>query len=301
MPDYIDIMDPPSDEDFSAVTVAEAEGEDIVIDPPVRLLTQFDNRWAKKRIGGPKTGTMLDWQANGCNATTAAMILRWFAEDCPDGRIGFPTKDGGVIEPDRYPMRMAEAFWPEADPPGKVELTAEGRINYRKIYAIAAHYLKTGEIVRREGGNAVDQPSPVAHYVGNRPAGGWMSLLREMLEAGPVIVGIGAPSAHFVLCQGVAGNALLLLDPGAVLFNAFHGGKSGIEDWSGKDGYADGTNDPEAVRMPDPSQWPGGDVQPSERDARCYHRISGTFLDDLFGAMRSLTSLSYPQGALLTP
>jgi hypothetical protein len=117
-------------------SLATVDGDDIYLDPPVRLLAQYDGRWAQKRIGGPKTGRMLDWRANGCNASTAAMILRWFAEDCTAGSVPFPTKPDSAIDPSWYPLRMAEAFWPEADPPGKVELTPEGRIHFRKIYSV---------------------------------------------------------------------------------------------------------------------------------------------------------------------
>jgi len=66
-------------------SLATVVGDDIYLDPPVRLLPQYDSRWAHERIGGPKTGRMLNWVENGCNASTAAMILRWFAEDCTAG------------------------------------------------------------------------------------------------------------------------------------------------------------------------------------------------------------------------
>ena len=167
MPDDPDILE---DIDTEAPTAAPAigalavvDGDDIYLDPPVRLLPQYDGRWAHERIAGPRTGRMLDWVANGCNASTAAMILRWFAEDCTAGSIAFPTKPDSAIDPSWYPLRMAEAFWPEADPPGKVELTPEGRIHFRKLYSVAAHYLKTGEIERREAGNVIDPSPPKAH------------------------------------------------------------------------------------------------------------------------------------------
>ena len=57
----------------------------------------------------------------------------------------FPTADGHIVI-----ANLGESFWPNADPPGKVELTPEGRINFRKLYSVAAHYLKTGEIQRNE-------------------------------------------------------------------------------------------------------------------------------------------------------
>jgi hypothetical protein len=272
------------------------DGDDIYLDPPVRLLPQYDGRWAYERIGGPRTGRMLDWITNGCNASTAAMILRWFAEDCTGGSIPFPTKPDSAIDPSWYPLRMAEAFWPEADPPGKVELTPEGRINFRKLYSVAAHYLKTGEIERREGGNVIDPSPPKAHYVTSRPAGGWMDLIRTMLEMGPVIVGIGAPAGHFVVAHGIMAGGLLIADPGAVLYQAHHGGRGEIEDWSSKEGYLDGTMDSEQVRMPSPSFWPDADAPGRELDGRSYHLISGEYLSSLLDRLISVTSLTYPDG-----
>jgi len=129
---------------------------------------------------------MLNWVENGCNASTAAMILRWFAEDCTAGTIPFPTKPDNAIDPSWYGLRLAEAFWPEADPPGKVELTPEGRIHFRKLYSVAAHYLKTGDIQRTEGGNVVDPSSPTANYVTRPPAGGWFEVDAELPTEGIV-------------------------------------------------------------------------------------------------------------------
>jgi hypothetical protein len=287
-------------EETTSTALATADGDDLYLDPPVRLLAQFDSRWAGARIGGPKTGRMIDWRANGCNASTAAMILRWFAEDCTAGKVPFPTKEDSAIDADWYPLRMAEAFWPEADPPGKVELTPEGRIYFRKLYSVAAHYLQTGDVERRDGGNVLEPSDPKAYYVTNEPSEGWMDLIRTLLPTGPVIVGIGAPAGHFVVAHGIIGEGLLIVDPGAVLYQAFHGGKGEIEDWSGKDGYLDGTTDAAAVRMPDSSQWPDGNAPERELDGRCYHLISGEFLSDMLARLISVTSLTYPGGASLS-
>src|SRR5205085_717194 len=80
--------------------IAVVKGDDIYLDPPVRNLPQWDPkpRWGPTRIAGPKTGKMIDWPNNGCNASTAAIILRWFAEDCKAGKIPFPTKEGGTVD-----------------------------------------------------------------------------------------------------------------------------------------------------------------------------------------------------------
>ena len=298
---YSETREAPTTRDMPSASLATEDGDDIYLDPPVRLLPQYDSRWGDRRIGGPATGHMIDWRENGCNASTAAMIFRWFAEDCTAGGIDFPTKEGGAIDPSWYSLRMAEAFWPEADPPGKVELTPEGRIHFRKLYNVAAHYLKTGDIERRPAGNVVDPSPPVAHYVTQAPGGGWMDLIRTMLATGPVIVGIGAPAAHFVVAHGIMGGGLLIADPGGVLYQAHNGGHGVIEDWSTKDGYLDGTMDADQVRMPRPSQWPDGDAPGQEGDSRSYHLISGGFLSDMLDQLVSVTSLTDPEGAQLAP
>jgi len=286
--------------DQSGVTpAAVVDGEDVYLDPPVRLWPQYDTRWRHERIAGLKTGKMLDWIANGCNASVAAMTLRWFAEDCTAGTIPFPTKPGGSIDPSWYGLRMGESFWPNADPPGKVELTPEGRIHFRKLYSVAAHYLKTGEIQRNEKGDVVDPSGPKASYVTTPPAGGWLDLIRDMLKAGPVIVGIGAPAGHFVVAHGVVGDALLIADPGGVLYQAHIGGTAEIANWKSKEGYLDGTMDKEKVRMPSPSQWPGGSAPGQEGDGRSYNHISGQYLSDMLDKLISVTSLTYPEGAKL--
>ena len=129
------------------------------------------------------------------------------------------------------------------------------------------------------------------------PSEGWLSLIRDMLKTGPVIVGIGAPAAHFVLAQGIIEGALLIVDPGGVLYQAYKGGTGEIANWRGKDGYLDGTMDKEKVRMPSPLQWPDGNVPGQEGDGRSYNLISGQFLDDMLDKLISVTSLTYPKGA----
>jgi peptidoglycan hydrolase-like protein with peptidoglycan-binding domain len=283
----------------SSGPIAVVNGDDVYLDPPVRLWPQYDPRWKRERIGGPKTGKLIDWINNGCNASTAAMTLRWFAEDCKAGKIPFPTKPGGRIDRSWYGLRMAESFWPNADPPGKVELTPGGTIHFRKIYAVAAHYLKTGEIQRSEKGDVIEPSGPTSRYVAKKPNGGWLGLIREMLKQGPVIVGLGAPAGHFVLAHGVIGEALLIADPGGVLYQAHNGGTAEIANWKNKDGYLDGQMDKEKVRAPSPSQWPGGKAPGQEGDLRSYNLISGQFLNDLLEKLISVTSLTFPEGPKL--
>jgi hypothetical protein len=288
---------PNATDESPSTLIAIVNGDDVYLDPPVRLWPQYDERWNRQRIGGPKTGKLIDWNDNGCNASTAAMTLRWFAEDCTAGTIAFPTKPGGSIDPSWYGLRMGESFWPNADPPGKVELTPEGSIYFRKLYSVAAHYLKTGEIQRNEKGDVVDPSEPKASYVTAQPAGGWLGLIRSMLKTGPVIVGIGAPAGHFVLAHGIIAGALLVADPGGVLYQAHNGGTTEIANWKAKEGYLDGTVDKEKVRMPSPSQWPGGTAPGEEADGRSYNHISGQYLSDMLDKLISVTSLTSPEGA----
>lgn len=58
--------------------------------------------------------------------------------------------------------------------------------------------------------------------------------------------------------------------------------------------------DGDQVRLPPSSQWPDGDPQGQDRDARSYHLISGEFLDDMLAELKSLVSLSDPEGAQIT-
>ena len=196
---------------------------------------------------------------------------------------------------------MAEAFWREEDPPGKVELIEAKTINFRKIYGLASHYLKTaGEIER----DAKDQPvdNHHAYYVTSEPKKGWLELIKELLKTGPCIVGIGAPAkqGHFVVAQGVIGDALLVVDPGNVLYQSAHGmGKSYILDWSNRGGFVDGTQDRDKVRMPPASQWSSGKAPGQEGDARAYNIVSGQFLKELLANLISVTSLTNPEGAKL--
>src|SRR5262249_26805425 len=234
------------DDPHSLTTVV---GDDIYSDRPVRLLPKYDSRWAQERIAGPKTGRMLNWVENGYNASTAAMILRWFAEDCTAGTIPFPTKPDNAIDPSWYGLRLAEAFLPEADPPRKVGLTREGRIHCRKPYSVAAHSLKTGDIQRREGGNVVDPPSPTAQYVTRPPAGGWMDLIRTMLDMGPVIVGIGAPAGHFVVAHGIMAGGPPFAGPGGGGFPGAQRGEGGNEGVGGKGGKLGGSEERRRVAV----------------------------------------------------
>lgn len=55
--------------------------------------------------------------------------------------------------------------------------------------------------------------------------------------------------------------------------------------------------DKEKVRMPSPSQWPGGNAPGQEGDGRSYNLISGQFLNDMLDKLISVTYLTSPEGA----
>ena len=179
----------------AAGPVVQETGDDIIVDPPVRLLPQYDQRWGHTRMAG--TTAKLDWRENGCNVSTAAMTMRWFAEDCPAGRLSYPVKPGGKIDKTWYPPAMAECFWPHADPPGKVALTDPGgRIDTFWVFSICAHYLTSGGDLPRGPKGDIDHLKTKAKTVEDAPPEGWMAMMRKMMKTGPVIVGLGMPAEH---------------------------------------------------------------------------------------------------------
>ena len=164
-------------------------------------------------------------------------------------------------------------------------------VSFRLTVGSAERTLSSDEVAQGYR-DVVDPSGPTASYVTARPAEGWLSLIRSMLKTGPVIVGIGAPAGHFVLAHGIIAGALLVADPGGVLYQAHNGGTTEIANWKGKEGYLDGTMDKEKVRMPSPSQWPGGNAPGQEADGRSYNHISGQYLSDMRDKLISVTSLT---------
>ena len=80
-----------------------------------------------------------------------------------------------------------------------------------------------------------------------------------------------------MVVHGVIGGALLMADPGCMLYRAHVGGKApDSADWKGKEGYVDGT-----------------------MDAESYNLISGPYLSALLANLISVTSPTYPEGARL--
>jgi hypothetical protein len=281
------------------IAVSNDQG-DVYMDPPVRLLRQWDSgRWGPTQIAGdnPKA----TWTMSGCGPTSTAMVLRWFAEDCPAGHVPFPTKKNGAkIKPDWYPPRMGEYFWPNANPPGKIALTASHTLDNDCLFGLAAHWLKSG-----------GQGDPLARGA-YHPKSVSLSEIKSMLTMGPVILGIGdpAPVGHFVVVQGFASDALLIVDPGKVIYSAVRkggvpgtgGGAAVIENWKGIQGYKDGEDSGNArhCRVPQPSQWKDGNgVDGKDWDPGCYCALSGAALERLMKFARNAASLSYPEGPLL--
>ena len=296
----------------SGPIAVQANG-DIYLDPPVRLLRQWDSgRWGYKQMAGKKCSPVpegLQWVGSGCGPTSAAMVMRWFAEDCRAGQVPFPTKKGSTIASDWYPPRLGDCFWPDADPHGKIALLASGPIDNGTLFAACAHYLKSGGNVDASG--AV---KGAAYQVTSKPSDGWMAEIARLLLFGPVIIGMGdpAPVGHFAVAQGIVGGALLVVDPGKVLYQAARGGKTAsasgsgggavlINDWKNVAGYVDGAmkGGSAATRAAPGSQWPKGKPPDGENDDGCSCALSGAALNRLMAGLHSVTSFTYKEGAAL--
>ena len=281
----------------------ESDGKSIMVAPPVRLLAQYDPRWGKIHVGGAINTKTNSWQNDGCSATSAAMILRWFAED--RGLCKYPSKPESQIPEDHYGQRLGEAFWPDGfqyyskvtgvkepagNPDGRVGLTASG-VDFPDIFDYAAYWLRHGTI---PPGKSEKERVSVAHglaYTQNgKPKEGWIPLIKKLLEYGPCIIGIGQPGGHFMVCQGIrADGAMLVVDPGAVVNTAIALGGEGkvIANWKGKQKFEPGQ------RMPPRTQWPKG-VQGREYDEVCYFAISGQALTEMLDGLLHVHSLTFP-------
>jgi peptidoglycan hydrolase-like protein with peptidoglycan-binding domain len=275
--------------------IAVVDGENIYLDPPVRLYPQWDPRWADRRVGGPDM-VNTNWQGSGCCPSSAAMILRWFAEDCKAGRVAFPALDGTKISAAFYGPRMAQKFWPDGfdyyrkgkfaakpdrpgNPDGKVELNNSG-VDFNQLFDKAAKWLGKDK----------------AYYT-DQSGGDWMAVIRKLLAAGPCILGLGAPAGHFVVAQGIKNGALLIVDPGNVLYQAvLQSGNKEIANWNGYKSLELEAGKPPA------SQWPGGSLPAggTEDSKGAYVAASGTVLKSLLAGIKWIHSLSYPDGPAFT-
>ncbi len=267
--------------------------QNLYLDPPVRNLPQYDGRWGGDQIGtiaGTPPCKELNWTNNACNISTATMVLRWFAEDCQAGTTPFPQPLNPVksIPPTYYSKRFAQVVYPKATP-GQVTLDPK-HVDVRHIFTFASNYLKTG--------NGAGPAMAASNYVNDQPKKGWLQLIKDMLKFGPVILGLGSPAGHFVLCHGVIDNGLLIVDPGSVLTQA-HASGTFNADWKGVSGYLDGTKDPVKVRMPPPTQWPGGKVPGKERNGADYVLLTGKALKLALTGMGKVISLTQSEGAKL--
>ena len=276
--------------------IAIVDGDNIMVDPPVRLIPQWDGRWADRRVAGPDSVNTANWQNSGCCPSCASMILRWFAEDCKAGRVAFPAMDGTRIDPAFYGPRMAQKFWPDGfdyyrkgkfaakpdkpgNPDGKVELNNSG-VDFNQLFDKAAKWLGKEK----------------AYYTTDS-GGDWMAVIRKLLASGPCILGLGAPAGHFVVAQGIKDGALLVVDPGNVLFQAVkQSGSSEIANWNGAQSLDLAKGRPEA------SQWPGGDYPKggNEESQGAYVALSGTVLKYTLAGIKWIHSLSYPDGPAFT-
>ncbi|MBS2026230.1 MAG: peptidoglycan DD-metalloendopeptidase family protein [Deltaproteobacteria bacterium] len=169
--------------------------EDIVLDPPVRLLPQWDSRWSTRTLHDDTT-----WKASGCHPSSVASILRWFAEDNPasKGAFKFPTAENTTIKPEHYGPRMCEGFWPEL----------RGEI---KAYSNQCAH--------------TDLMNKAAAALGMDPKKVLINGLDALINAlkyGPVAINMTHPG-HFVLCHGYKDGRLLIVDPGNCLYSMWKG------------------------------------------------------------------------------
>ena len=210
----------------------------IQVNPPVRLLVQYDPRWGPKYVHDKET-----WQSSGCHPSSIYTILRWHAEDSPNrGSFTFPFKEGSEIPADHYPRRGAEGFWPD------------------KAGAVAAH----GNLVAHEELMAkacealgMDKKECVLPHVS-------MASLKAALANGPLAICMQHPG-HFLVLQGIDGSGrLLICDPGAVLGND-----------SGKH-FAPWHNVQTGKGMPPKEQWPNKSPPAYERSGVTYVAVHPT-------------------------
>jgi hypothetical protein len=250
--------------------------DDVLCDPPVRLLPQWDGRWGNDQIGGTERAPKdlpkgLHWYYSGCCPSTMAMVLRWFAEDNKDskGKLRFPEKDGTSLAADFYSQRMCEAYWPtllgKPNDKGRCGLNSSGAIDKAALMQKTAQQL------------GMDKAQTL-----RRPASGsdWVATLKSMLKNGPVAFNYTEPRGHFVILQGIQGGKFLFVDPGNVFYSDLRKG-SGFE---------------QGVGMPPAENWSGG-VPGNERDPRAYVSLEGAALEKVLQKILVVQSFAWSGAA----
>jgi hypothetical protein len=231
---------------------------DVVCNPPVRLLTQFDARLSKVPMAG--SDNSVSWISSGCAPCSYAAVLRWYAEDNSRtaGKVRFPSRSGTEIPAEHYPRRMLQVFFPKLEgtnPRGKCGLDKSFHVDYGVLFA--------------ESAKALGSKKDVTRYAkGN--AKWWMDTLRGKLQNGPLVINFTKPAGHFVVLQGIKDDKLLLVDPGNIV------SRKGPKEY--KDDFQTGAG------MPDEGQWKTGSVK-DERDSRCYVAVGGKYRDYILDSL----------------
>ena len=267
-------------------------GEDIYLDPPVRLWAQYDGRWSGRTLGRttpmPQTCKLCGkvevwhWHAAACSASSAAMVLRWWAEDCKAtrGKYPFPSLDGSKLGKELYGPRMAQAFfphgsplWGETDnPAGEVLLNSKsgGGVNFKAIFNAAAKSLGLAKASYLEGES----------FGGN--ADQWIATIKDWLRYGPIVLGIGKPAAHFCVLQGYVDGELQIVDPGGVFWQMWN------------------SNCTFKQRMPALDAWdPPIKAGDGELDYRDYLTVKKEHVAELLTHAINITSFTAPGGPVL--
>jgi len=210
---------------------------DAVCRPRLRMLPQWDGRWAKKTLHDTKS----TWRNSGCHPCSIAEVLRWIAEDNPAtaGKFQFPTAPGAKIPADEYPRRMCEAFWPDlgGEVPSVDKKSKDPKVDHDALGEAAEQALGMPKGARK-----------LAHRN--------VAAVKKALARGPLVV---CMPGHFVVIHGIVDGKLLIVDPGNVLLNH----------WQLEDG-----GDVEIGQgMPRKDQWGVGTPPPPEIDKRGYVRL----------------------------
>ena len=208
------------------------------VNPPVRLLPQYDSRW-----GGLNVHDKEIWTNSGCHPCAVFTVLRWHAEDSPNrGSFTFPTVEGSHLPEDHYNRRGAEAFWPDK----KGEVAANSNTT--------DHHALVKKACEALG---MDIKQCVLPRV-------TLATLREALKNGPLAICMQHPG-HYLVLQGIdAKGRLLICDPGGVLSN---GSGKHFEPWQ---------NVVTAQGMPPKDQWKGGSPPGYERSSAVYVAVHPT-------------------------
>jgi hypothetical protein len=175
-----------------------------MVDPPVRLLCQYDPRWGTKYLKKQKKGKENEaytWTKSGCHPTGLAMILRWWAEDNPKavGKLKFPHTE----KPDKIetPVQVNQWLW------NKVYVPCDKTISHNTICNSVKKITYTDSGMPMKGEYKI-----LSGLTDKKKA----EIIKKALLLGPVLINMLKPG-HFVLVQGYRDGKIYVCDPGNTL------------------------------------------------------------------------------------